>query len=66
MTWFKAAGIRALWTIAQSMIALIGTDAIYYNLEWKVIIGSSLMAGFLSFLKSIVTGLPEVNEYNID
>lgn len=64
MTWFRAAAIRAIRTIAQSMIALIGTDTLFYNLDWKVIIISSLMAGFLSFLTSL-TGLPEVTEDNI-
>lgn len=57
--WFKAAGIRALKTFAQTMIATIGTTAIMENVDWKVVISASALAALLSILTS-VAGLPEV------
>lgn len=57
--WFKAAGIRALKTFAQTMIATIGTTAIMENVDWKVVVSASALAGLLSLLTSIA-GLPEV------
>lgn len=59
--WFKAAGIRALKTFAQTMIATIGTTAIMENVDWKVVISASALAALLSILTS-VAGLPEVEE----
>lgn len=58
-SWLKAAGIRALKTFAQTMIATIGTTAIIEAVDWKLVISASLLAGFLSILTSIA-GLPEV------
>lgn len=60
-SWLKAAGIRALKTFAQTMIATIGTTAIIEAVDWKLVISASLLAGFLSILTSIA-GLPEVEE----
>lgn len=57
--WIKAAGIRALKTFAQTMIATIGTTAIMENVDWKVVISASALAALLSILTS-VAGLPEV------
>ena len=57
--WIKAAGIRAIKTTAQTMIATIGTSAILSAVDWKIVISSSLLAGFLSVLTSIA-GLPEI------
>lgn len=57
---WKAAGIRALHTVAQTAIATIGTTALIQDVNWAVVGSSALLAGILSVLKSIVTGLPEV------
>lgn len=59
--WFKAAGIRALKTFAQTMIATIGTTAVIENVDWKVVVSASLLAALLSLLTSIA-GLPEVED----
>ena len=57
--WFKAAGIRAIKTIAQTAIATIGTSAILAEVNWAVVGSAALLAGILSLLTS-VAGLPEV------
>lgn len=57
--WFKAAGIRAIKTIAQTAIATIGTSAILSEVNWAVVGSAALLAGILSLLTS-VAGLPEV------
>ncbi len=57
--WIKAAGIRALKTMAQTAIATIGTTALISEVNWKVVLSASLLAGILSVLTS-VAGLPEV------
>ena len=57
--WFKAAGIRAIKTIAQTAIATIGTSAVIADVNWKVVVSASAVAGLLSLLTS-VAGLPEV------
>ena len=57
--WLKAAGVRAVKTIAQTATATIGTSAILSAVDWKVVISASLLAGILSLLTS-VAGLPEV------
>ena len=57
--WLKAAGIRALKTLAQTAIATIGTTAVIEAVDWKLVISASLLAAFLSILTSIA-GLPEV------
>ena len=58
--WFKKAGVRAVKTIAQSMLTLIGSDMInIVSLDWKYIIGASAVMGLTSILTSIV-GIPEV------
>lgn len=59
--WIKAAGIRALKTLAQTMIATIGTTAVIEQVNWTVVISASLLAALLSILTS-VAGLPEVEE----
>jgi len=65
--WFKAAGIRALKTIAQTAIATIGTSAIISDVNWLVVGSASLLAGILSLLTS-VAGIPEekLEEYKDD
>ena len=57
--WFKAAGIRAVKTIAQSAIATIGTSAAFGDINWPAVGSTALLAGVLSLLTSIA-GLPEV------
>ena len=59
--WFKASFIRAIKTVAQTAIATIGTSAIITEVDWKVVVSASLLAGLISVLTS-VAGLPEVEE----
>ena len=60
--WFKAAGIRAIKTLAQTAIATIGSSMVITEVNWKVVLSASLLAGLLSLLTSIA-GLPEVDMY---
>lgn len=57
--WIKAAGVRAVKTIAQTAIATIGTTAVLSEVEWLTVVSASLLAGLLSLLTSIA-GLPEL------
>lgn len=57
--WLKAAGIRAIKTVAQTAAATIGTSAILSEVNWTIVASASVMAGVLSVLTS-VAGLPEV------
>ena len=59
--WWKAAGVRAIKTVAQTAIATIGTTAVMAEVNWLVVASASLLAGILSLLTS-VAGLPEVTE----
>lgn len=58
--WLKAAAVRALRTVAQSALATIGTSAVLADVDWLMVASASALAGILSLLTSIVTGLPEV------
>lgn len=60
-TWIKCAGIRALKTIAQTAVSLIPAGVMITEVDWKVILGTALLAGVASLLTSIA-GLPEVEE----
>lgn len=59
--WFKAAGIRAVKTIAQTAVATIGVSAVMTDVDWLMVGSASLLAGILSVLTS-AAGLPEVTE----
>lgn len=59
--WIKAAGIRALKTVAQTAAATIGTTATLGAVEWKMVVSASLLAGLLSLLTSLA-GLPELKD----
>lgn len=56
----KAALIRAARTVCQTAIATIGTAAVLADVNWPIVLSASLLAGLLSILTSISTGLPEV------
>ena len=58
--WWKAAGIRAIKTIAQCAVATIGTSALISEVNWMAVVSASALAGVLSLLTS-VAGLPEVD-----
>ena len=56
--WLKAAGIRAVKTIAQTAVATIGTSAVLTEVNWMMVFSASMLAGILS-LQTSVAGLPE-------
>lgn len=57
--WIKAAGIRAIKTVAQTAVATIGTTALLTEVNWSIVASASLLAGVLSIATSLA-GLPEV------
>ena len=57
--WFKAAGIRAIKTVAQTAAATISTSAAMGDVNWRLVLSSAVLAGILSLLTS-VAGIPEV------
>ena len=59
--WWRAAGIRAVKTMAQTAVATIGAAAVLSAVEWPVVVSASALAGILSLLTS-VAGLPEVDD----
>lgn len=59
--WIKCASIRAIKTVAQTMVAMIPVGISINDVSWLTVIGTSLLAGILSLLTSIA-GLPEVEE----
>ena len=59
--WIKAAAVRAVKTVAQTAVSLIGVGAVMSDIDWVMVGSASLLAGILSILTS-VAGLPEVKE----
>lgn len=60
--WIAAAGIRALKTVAQTALATIGTSTVLDEVNWVMVASASVLAGILSLLTSVVTGLPELKQ----
>ena len=60
-TWLKAALIRAIKTVAQTAVSLIGVGSVMSDINWAMVGSASALAGILSILTSIA-GLPEVKE----
>lgn len=65
MNWLKAAGIRAVKTVAQTAVATIGASAVLSEVDWLVVASASALAGLLSLLTS-VAGLPELPDTDGD
>ena len=63
LKWLKAAGIRAVKTVAETAVATIGTSAVISQVDWKLVVSASLLSGILSLLIS-VKGLPEIKMEN--
>lgn len=57
--WLKAAGMRAVKTVAETAVATIGTSAVISQVDWKLVVSASLLSGLISLLVS-VKGLPEL------
>lgn len=60
--WLKAAGIRAIKTVAQTAVATIGTSMVMGDVNWPMLASAAALAGILSMLTS-VAGLPEVPDF---
>ena len=60
--WVKCAGIRAVKTVAQTAVAPIGTATVLNQVDAKLVVSASVLAGILSLLTSVATGLPECSE----
>lgn len=59
--WWNAAGTRAIKTMAQTLIATVGSAAVISQVDWKVVVSATVLAGILSVATSLA-GLPEVEE----
>lgn len=58
--WFKYAAIRAVRTVAQAALAIIGSSAILADVNWGIVASGAALAGIISLLTSVATELPEV------
>lgn len=58
---WRAAGIRAVKTMAQTAVAMLPVAASIIEVDWKLVIGTAALAGVCSILTSLATGLPEVS-----
>lgn len=63
---WKSAINRAIRTIAQTALATIGSAALLESVNWRVVVSASILAGILSLLTSIATGLPEAPKEDND
>ena len=59
--WFKCAGVRAIKTMAQTFVAMIGTSVVLTDVNWTMVVSASVLAGILSLATS-VAGLPELEQ----
>ena len=59
--WLKAAGVRAIKTVAQTAVGVIGVSAVMSQVDWKFVASASVLSGITSMLTS-VAGLPELDE----
>lgn len=59
--WVNKAGIRAVKTMAQSFVAMIGTSVVMSDVDWKMVVSATVLSGILSLATSLA-GLPEVTE----
>lgn len=59
--WIKVAGVRAVKTMAQTAVGLIGTSVVITDVSWQVVVSASVLAGVTSLLTSIA-GIPELDE----
>lgn len=57
--WIKKAGVRAIKTVAQTAVALIGTSALLESVDWRMVVSGAVLSGIISVLTSI-GGIPEV------
>lgn len=62
--WVKAAAIRAIKTVAQTAVAMIGTSIALADVNWQLVVSAAVLAGLLSLLTS-VAGLPEVSDEEV-
>lgn len=62
--WAKAAAIRAIKTVAQTAVAMIGTSIALADVNWQLVVSAAVLAGLLSLLTS-VAGLPEVSDEEV-
>lgn len=60
--WLKA-GIRAIKSMAQALIAALSVTAVFSDIDWKTALSTAILTGLLSVLTSIANGLPEVDEH---
>lgn len=60
-TFIKSALIRAIRTVCQTAVAMIGTAVVLSDVNWWMVVSASILAGILSILTSVATGLPEAD-----